>query len=345
MAIIPAHWRTGVAAVFALALIAGAYVVARGIESPEPAQASTETALLKQIAARDSDGDGLPDWEEALYGTNPQVVDTFHLGMTDSQAVAKGLIVPKAVTATLASTTPKGNVVSTDPALPPAPAEGTLTAGFAENFFSLYLAALRASGDGNLSDTDLQNIATQALADLAQSVVLTPDYKSLRNLHTEGSGPDALRRFAAAADAVFIANKNTATKSEIYYLQALVEQKGDDAAAKLLAISKLYRTTAAGLAVLPVPAELAPDYLQLINAMARLSNLTEDFTRVDTDPLTTMLALQQYPQTVLNMGKALIQIGNVYKTEEVTFSADEPGAMFANVMSAIAAEQGKKQTP
>src|SRR5512133_1855569 len=129
---IPEHWRILAATVFSVVLVVGAYILARGIGSPPLAEASAESALLKAIAVRDSDSDGLPDWEEALYGADPQNPDSFRLGMTDSQAVARGLVVPKAIAdIATATSSPSGEVVDTS--LPPAPAEGTLTAAFSKN--------------------------------------------------------------------------------------------------------------------------------------------------------------------------------------------------------------------
>ncbi|HVM59170.1 MAG TPA: hypothetical protein VMT80_02485, partial [Candidatus Paceibacterota bacterium] len=54
------NWRILSASLGAVALVAGAYLLARGVEHPQVAQASTESALLAQIAAKDTDGDGLP---------------------------------------------------------------------------------------------------------------------------------------------------------------------------------------------------------------------------------------------------------------------------------------------
>ena len=124
---------------FSVALVGGAYFLARGFESPRAAEASTETELLKAIATKDSDKDGLPDWEESLYGTDPRLTDTFKLGMTDGEAVAKGLIVPKAI-ADIAVTPSSPASLDAD-GLPPPPAEGTLTAAFAKSFFTLFIAA------------------------------------------------------------------------------------------------------------------------------------------------------------------------------------------------------------
>jgi len=331
------HGQVFASAAVAVALVGGAYLLARDVRVPVRAQASTEAELLKAIAARDVDADGLPDWEESLYGTDASKRDTFNHGMTDGEAVARGLIVPKALTQVSSVLAPTGGEGSLG--LPPPPQEGTLTAAFAQNFFSLYMAALQKSGDGNLSEAELKKVSDDALAQLAGSIVRSPDFRSLKTMRVEGSGPTALRTFAAQADAVFIANKNTAKKSELLYLKDAVENSDQDALLQIASLARLYRTMAAGLAVLPVPTDVAQEYLNLINAMARLGDVAEDFTSVNTDPLATMLALQQYPQAVLDLGNSLIKIGNVYKTAGVAFEPDEPGAMFANVMNAIAAEQ------
>jgi len=115
------NWRIILATFFSLVLIVGAYVLARGAVSPSIAEASTETALLQAIATRDSTGDGLPDWEKSLYGIpiNATTTDYFHLGMTDGEAVAKGLVVPKAIADVgTASSSDDSDIV--DPSLPPA---------------------------------------------------------------------------------------------------------------------------------------------------------------------------------------------------------------------------------
>ena len=214
------NWRISLSVLFSLALIVGAYALARSVESPPVAQASEETALLQAIATKDSTGDGLPDWEKSLYGipTDATTTDYFNLGMTDGEAVAKGLIVPKAIAdISVASSSDSSDIV--DPSLPPAPADDTLTATFSKNFITLYLEAVQANGgDDNLSDDEIQNVANETMQSLTSSVTAAPDYKSASDLTVSGSGTDALKAFAVSAEAVLAANTDDATTSEINYL-------------------------------------------------------------------------------------------------------------------------------
>lgn len=333
------HWRTLAATLFSAALIVGVYLLARSVEAPPSAQASTESALLQAIATKDSDGDGLPDWEEVLYGTDPRITDSFHLGMTDGEAVSRGLIVPKAI-AEIPMATSTAAVDSEAP-----PAENSLTTAFAKTFFSLYLTAKQVKGGGDLSEMEMQKVASESLQTLAASIAPAPDFKSAKDLAVRGSGADAMKVFAASAEAVLLKNTANATTSEIHYLKSAVLDNDASAFAHIASISKTYRDSAIGLAVLPVPVELASDYLALVNALMRLSKITNDFTRAGDDPLTTMLAIQQYPQATQDIGNVFIRIGKVYANTGISLPAGTPGASFVNVIKDIAAEQRAAKKP
>lgn len=332
-------WQTALAICFSAILVIGAYILARGSVGTLVAEASAESAILAQIAQQDSDGDGLPDWEESLYGTDPRITDSRHLGMTDGQAVAKGLIVPKAVANLSTGTSSPASMLPTDLGLPPAPAQDTLTAAFAQDFFETYLQ-VRQQKNGNLTEADLQAIVQQVLTDLSKSVRPAPSFKTQSDLTiSNDSSPAALTAFAVAAEAVLKNNKVNASESEVVYLKDAAEHHTTEPLTHMNSIASVYRKSAAGLAALPVPAALASDDLLLINAFARLSAIITDFGKINTDPLATMLALGQYPQAAVDLGTAFLHIGQIYASAGITLPAGAPGASFVNLLSDVAAEQ------
>jgi hypothetical protein len=321
------NWRVLAATLFSAALVVGAYLLARGIETPALVQASTESALLQAIAEKDSDGDGLADWEEALYGTDTHIPDSFKLGMTDGEAVAKGLVVPKAITTIKTAT----STAEAD--------DASLTSAFAKSFFALYLSAKQSNGGVELTADEANVVATQALDQLVLTASQTPDFKTAADIKVSGTGPDALRAFAIAAEAVLMKNVSDATKSELEYLQSAVEGTDATATAHLAALAKSYRDSAVGLAVLAVPSELAAAHLAIVNALMRLSEIYVDFSRVDSDPLTTMLALQQFKPTELAAEEAFRTLADIYRLEGVVLASGAPGASFVNIMADITARQ------
>lgn len=332
------NWRILGASLLSVAFIVGAYMFARGVESPALAQASTESELLQAIAKKDSDGDGLSDWEESLYGTDSRITDSFSLGMTDGEAVAKGLVVPKAI-ADLPSATAGPTALDAD-GLPPAPAEGTLTDAFTRNFLEIYAVAKEAKGGAELSNEERQNIAMEAINSLSSLVTAAPDYKSVRDITVSKSGFDALQTFAGEVEAVF--SKNTAyeaTETEVVYLKDALEH-GNTAAFRYIALlAKSYRDTAVGLAMLSVPLELRDAYLLLINSLMRESQIANDLMSVNTDPLTAIVALEQYPEVVQSLRTAVANIGNKYAAAGISFPSDVPGATFVKFAQDIAASK------
>ena len=335
------HWRIPTAVVFSLVLIVGAYLFARGIESPSPAQASTETALLKAIATKDSDNDGLPDWEEALYGTNPNNPDSINLGMTDGEAVAKGLIVPKAIADIQAATSSPSSYLGGS--VPRAAGEGSITDAFAKNFFTLYVATKQANGGNALSQDQISALVEQMMSQLSTSVSPAPDFKSKEDIKVSGTGPDSLRSYAVQAEQVFLTQGIQLPKGELQYLQDAVLNNDPVALDNINKIATAYRTTAAGLAVLTVPQELADTHLALVNSLARLGEEISDFARVKTDPIATMITLQQYPNTVNTLAQAFKDIASVYASEQITLPTGTPGARFVNVISNAKLKMSQKK--
>lgn len=321
------------ASILAALLIVGAYFFASGSLAPRQVGAEGTAALMQAIATRDSNGDGLPDWEKVLYGIpiDATTTDYFHLGMTDGEAVARGLIVPKAVV-----NIPKQQTSSStyaDYGLPPPPAEGTLTGAFAKNIFLIYLNAEKANGGAPLSQAQQRLVAKQALSQLLRAIPPVTNFKSQKDLTVSTSSLDAFKTFANAAGMIFLKNKSTATTTAVEYLKESLATRDNTAMlAHMASLSKMYQDAAAGLAVLPVPKKLAAADLSLINSLANLGSITNDFTKVNTDPIATLVALERYPQTVQSFANALTSINILYAIAGVSLPTGSSGADFVNII-------------
>lgn len=339
------HWPISVAILFSVGLVGGVYLFVRDAGAPMMAEASTETELLRAIASKDDDADGLPNWSEGLYGTDPDAADTFHLGVTDGEAVAKGLIVPKAVTDIPVTTYAPDESAIVDPSLPPAPAAGTLTATFAQNFFTLFMAAREANGGADLTESQMNDVANQSIQMLTSSIKPAAEYKTMSDLNIVGSGASAMLAFAVSAEAVLLKNTNDATMTDINYLKSAVMDGNKSAYEHIVSIAKSYRGSAAGLAALPIPKELASDALLLINTLMRMSQIDIDFTKAETDPLIAILAIQQYQTVATALGKAFIHFGTVYADAGISLPSGAPGALFVNMVADIEREQAALKKP
>jgi hypothetical protein len=180
------------------------------------------------------------------------------------------------------------------------------------------------------------------VAQLAASIKPAPDFKTIADLNIAGSGPDAMKAFAASAEAVLRSNTSDATTTDLDYLKSAVIDGNDAALEHIASIAKGFRSSAAGIAALPVPQELAKADLSLINIFMRMSELDSDFTQTNTDPLAAILALQQYQTVATALQTAFADIGTVYATSYVSLPSGAPGAAFVNMIADIQREGARK---
>ncbi len=322
-------------------LIGTAYLLAQNATSPTTVEASTETALLQAVTAKDTDKDGLADWEELLYGTDPKNPDSKGLGMKDGEAVEKGLLVPKAISPAPAIETKEasgGGSISGAPA-------GTLTDSFARKFFTLYIAAKSSAGGGELGNSETSVLATKAYNELIAGIAPTANAVAERDLTVRGSGQEALRVFAESAEQVFATYSVNLPKAPLTYLGEAVEKGDTSALESLQSLSEASRNTAKGLAALAVPNELLGADLALVNALTRLGSILSDFARADSDPLAALFALKQYGAVGLATIDAFDSIENVYVAAGLTFEQGTPGASFVNVAKNVRLQSAQTNTP
>ncbi len=344
MAWITQRWGVPLATLFATVSIVGAYLLGTGALKPLQANAISPASLLQSIATKDSDHDGLPNWEEALYGTNPYKADTFGLGMTDGEAVARGLIVPKAFTlpSTVATSTQPKSSTTTPYDLASKP--GTLTSLFAKNLLSSYLTHKALNNGAKLSKQQMNDIVQQAMGQINIQATQQTPYRTLSQIKVSGSGEVAMRAYATAVQKAFSKHTITQDKGVLTYLQE-AEQNPSTASVPLAhvrAIAGVYRDSAASLAQMTVPREVLQAHFELVNAYAQMANVSDSLSKVISDPITAMLALSEYKKDVLALAKGFTDMGTAFQSAGVTLAPSDPGASFVNLISSLAKEQHPK---
>ncbi|MGE5540828.1 MAG: thrombospondin type 3 repeat-containing protein [Bacillota bacterium] len=306
--------------IVASVIAVGCIIVAVLISGPLPfhlprAGAESTHDLLVSYAAKDTDGDSLPDWEEALYGTDPGNPHSVNATTTDGEAVAQGLVRPRFASATSTPT-------SSAPGVTAAPE--TITDQFARTLFAQYL-----SQRGNTSPTpdEIQKFVTGAIEDLAASRS-HPDTYLASQVQVTGSGPEALRVYAAAVENVFVTYTVPMDQPEEMYFADAINKSDDVSLAKVVAIGNSYAQISRGIMKIPVPQELAAAHLKLANALMHVSESVADMGTFKTDPVRAMLGLYDHEQFAASAVQALSTMNGVFKAESVVLSAGESGSSF-----------------
>jgi hypothetical protein len=322
------------ALIIAAVLIGGAFILSSNPSTffhAQVADAESTQQLLQDYSQKDSDHDGLPDWEEALYGTDPYNAHSFSPTLTDGQAVAEGLIKPKFTTTTEESSTT--DAAEQVPGI--AAASGSLTDEFAQQFFGQYISQQTGDTDSQPTDADIDTYAQQAMQQFVSDNTQQDPY-SLSQVNVQGSGSDALIAYAAADESIFKANTVTSTKNELEYFSDAVEKNDQSALKELATIGGAYTAIGPQLMEVSVPTEMQYAHLELSNAISKLGVDITDMSMLNSDPLRAYIGFSNYQNDVNSFGQALIDTNKVFTSEQVTIPADADGYSFYNLTASVA---------
>lgn len=266
--------------VLSLLLIIGAYV----LSSPGGtlvADAGSTEQLLKEYAEKDTDADGLEDWKERIYGTDPQNPQSVQAGIDDGEAVAQGLVKPRFETQT--STTQTTDIPGIDAG------PETLTDKFSRELLEKYLLSRGAEAP---SSEDIYTFVQSAVAKLPEPG--SSNTYGPTDVRIQGSGAEAVNTYALALGKVFELYGVSTEKNTPEYYYDLVVEESPTAMQMLKTHAKAYNSIAKNLLLVPTPAETASAHLRLVNALAYMSEVTTDLGVYTTDPLKALVAAEVY---------------------------------------------------
>jgi hypothetical protein len=328
-----------IAVLIAVILIIGAYVLSgHHFGSALTVNAESSADLLKAYAAKDSDSDGLPDWEEALYGTDPNNPHSIRPDMADGEAVAKGLATPHS-SAQPATATSSVNLAANIPGKT-APS-GSLTDQFSVLFFNNYMQTRGATPP---SAADQQTFIVNAVGELEKTRIV-PDAYASSNIRVSGTGQAAFKSYAVAVDDAFTATNPKLPFDELTYFSDATNKGDATAIANLKKISDSYIARAKAVAAIPVPQEAATASLALANTMAKLGGAMGDMATIADDPVRAMLGLSEYQSDAQAFSNALSSMNAVFTSEAVTFQSGERGYVFFYLTELAAHGTIASQTP
>ncbi len=308
-------------------MILGAYVFSGpSFFTIQHADAEDTKKLLEAYAAKDTDTDGLPDWQEALYGTNPQDEHSVTASLTDGEAVRQGLVKPKFESAPVATTTD----IRTIPGV--TAASSTLTDQFSKQLFQQYI---QSTGAEAATPEQVASFVTGAMGQLNTMYVAPVGYRA-SDLRVAGSGADALRAYASASQNVFFSNLPADPKDEATYFYDAVTKNDASALKEVTKIGAWYTATGKAYVKIAVPTELAQAHLRTANALISIGSIVSDMALINTDPLKTLLAVGRYDDALKELISSFVEVNKIFVSENVSFAQSETGYRFLQMIQAWA---------
>ncbi len=276
----------------------------------------TET-LQKKLRNNDRDKDGLLDWEEALWNTDPNNPDTDNDGTTDGDEVdlnrnplKKGPNDYQNIKTSL----PAKNSTQTN-----------TTEAFSQQFFIDYMD-LRKSG--NLKDP----AKTKMLLEKAQKILSTATaIYNISDIIITRETPETIRAFGNQIGSILKIYGGSGNERALDIVETAVVENKPDEIKKLDPILKSYKDIRDNLLTVSVPNSAASAHLKLINSVSSLYNSLVSLRNLFVDPLQALVKLKKYTTDSVETAQSLKDLGLYFKQKNITFNENEDGYLLNNL--------------
>ena len=303
--------RIGIASLVAIVMVGGTYA----LTGPNPlfglgrvAEAQSSEELLREYAAKDTDSDSLPDWQEALYGTDPTNPESFQAGIKDGDAVAQGLIQPKVAVRAEGEMTD----IETIPGTVAGP--NSLTDRFAQTLLKQYL---QNRGETPPTSEEIVAFVEAGIQNLVAESDSSARY-ALADVKLSGeTGTVGLQSYAAMMEGAFARNTVPADRNELSYFSDALS--GDTASLRKIGeISQAYKDIATALIAVPVPSEARQAHLSIANALVHMSETSADMAAMETDPLRALMGIGLYEKYATELVAGFSNLHGVFSARQVS---------------------------
>ena len=238
----------------------------RALQEQKKATKTGEVLVVGSATLQDSDGDGVPDYEERLFGTDPYKKNTF--GIDDATYIAQ-----------IRYRLNKDTIDQTDPSQTNPTNTDTLAQNLSQTVAALY--ANNLPPDQNTIDGLKKKLGDDITSTISPSLPI---------LTTVPNTPENILRFKtqlsktigtyplSSVDFQFMQNPDGIIDHQIDFSKPI----------------KKYTDAVAALKQIPVPIQYVTQEQQLVASYQLLNDSFTAFDQIDTDPATTLAALLRF---------------------------------------------------
>lgn len=309
--------------IFVLIIFAGWFYVFADKNKQSEYIADKEKSALSVVEDKanqydaDIDGDGLKDWEEALWKTDINKADSDGDGTNDNEEIALGRDPLKAG--------PDDKISDKEDLVAQEKAEAdknknTMTAIYARKFMAEYLTLKTEKGE--LTEEDKQNLVVKTMNDIKPPEVA--DKYKISDLSVQETTEESIKHYAVGMKAVFIDIKMP-KKDEIEVFSVLLKSIKEEDFKKTEAsvnVLKSYISLNKRIleAMLPfgVPEILSNFHLEIVNGFNNIALAVEDMTDAKNDPIKAMIGQRIYTEQKLRIYNAMKSVQEVFNKYEIT---------------------------
>lgn len=282
----------------------------------------TQTKIINNIAKKDSDNDGLKDWEEGLWGTDPNNPDTDGDGTNDGDEVSAGR--NSSVAGPDDKLTDNDFIEKTNSNF--SDENITKTDKFAQDLFGKYLS-LRQNSQEGLNNEDKNFLITSVMEDSLYDEVDNKYTVSDLNV-TDDNSKTTLKKYGNDFISITELYSQDLNQNELIVFERMLRMENKEDAMYLKKSSEIYNMAIDKLIEIKVPNNLAFVHLDIINSYNIISNALSDMSSALDDPLRGMNGFAVYVAVTDMQIDLFKEIKNYFIENKIIFNANEAGYLW-----------------
>lgn len=270
------------------------------------------------LAETDSDQDGLKDWQEALWKTDPNKKDSDGDGTEDGEEVENNrnpnLKGPGDELSSVASSQLFGNGVS----------DLSPTEVFAREFLSEY-SKVKKSG-GELTGDSQTEIITNILSN-PNIVEDLRQYSEGELIVSNDNSPLSLKKYGNTMGEILKENPYR-DENEISILNRALQSEDEEILLKLDPIISSYENILNKMLKVSTPKEAVQIHLYILDSTNQMLQTIKNFRNVFEDPVSGMVSIGNYEATTKGLLSSFVNAQEFFKQKGISFSESETGSYF-----------------
>jgi hypothetical protein len=292
---------------------------------------SVDAQVLGNITKKDSDGDGLKDWEEDLWGTDPRKKDTDGDGTDDGEEVDTG----RNPNIAGPDDEYQNDVFVKQTNTDFSNKELTETDKFAQNFFQNYISLRDSSGQ--LSENDKINLINASVGDIAGTYISAQNY-TLSDLNISQDTDSVSARNYGNALGEIILKHSFETEDELTIFNRSVTKNDVKEIEKLDPIINGYKNILKDSLAVSVPQDATNEHIVFIQSIASVTESIENMRVIYSDPIRAIAGIGGYEQGVELLKNAFGEMRSYFIKKEIIFDRNDKGY----VMTILVKEKNNK---
>ncbi len=284
----------------------------------------------KELADKDSDGDGLKDWEESLWKTNPKDADTDSDGTNDYDEIKinRNPLKPNHSKTSLPDDKISEEVIANQKKAEEEFNQLTDTQKISRVLFSQYIAAKQT---GKISDSDKQIILDTAINMMDENSKNSHTQNDFKI--TQDNSTTTVRNYGnELGKAFFTGSRQENVQNELYILDRAVKTQDPETLKALDAIIEGYTNSITKLELITVPSTAILIHTNLVND---LINIRDSYIRIKdlfSDPFSAIGGMRLYQTASTNLVGDITNIKNYFYGQGIIYKQNEYGFYITNVI-------------